>query len=268
MRSLSKGVSSDALHAEYPTILPDRKNARRLARRKGDSHVGGILKCGKKGFGSSLPPSEFALILPPFASVMPGGQTFKNLQMANTSDISRGLIIKLDGSLYTVVEFGENKTARAAAKVWAKLKGVDNSRTIEKTWNSGDTIYPVRVERKNFQFLYKDDTGYNFMDNETFEQVVVNENLVDAPQFLKEGQEVTVLFNTETELPMSVELPDKIVTKVTYSEPGVKGDTATRTLKQATIETGATVMVPLFVNEGDVIRVNTKTGDYLERVKD
>jgi elongation factor P len=106
------------------------------------------------------------------------------------------------------------------------------------------------------------------MDNETFEQVVVNENLVDAPQFLKEGQEVTVLFNTETELPMSVELPDKIVTKVTYSEPGVKGDTATRTLKQATIETGATVMVPLFVNEGDVIRVNTKTGDYLERVKD
>ncbi len=188
--------------------------------------------------------------------------------MANTSDISRGLIVKLDGSLYTVIEFGENKTARAAAKVWAKLKGVDNARTIEKTWNSGDTIYPVRVERKNYQYLYKDDTGYNFMDNETFEQLVVNENMVDAPQFLKEGQEVSVLINTETELPMSVELPDKIVTKVTYSEPGVRGDTATRTLKQATVETGATVMVPLFVNEGDVIRVNTKTGDYMERVKE
>lgn len=188
--------------------------------------------------------------------------------MANTSDISRGLIIKLDGSLYTVVEFGENKTARAAAKVWAKLKGVDNNRTIEKTWNSGDTIYPVRVERKNYQYLYQDDTGYNFMDNETFEQVVVEEAKVDAPQFLKEGQEVSVLFNTETELPMSVELPDKIVSRITYSEPGVKGDTATRTLKQATIETGATVMVPLFVNEGDVIRVNTKTGEYLERVKE
>jgi elongation factor P len=188
--------------------------------------------------------------------------------MANTSDISRGLIIKLDGSLYTVIEFGENKTARAAAKVWAKLKGVDNARTIEKTWNSGDTIYPVRVERKDYQFLYKDDTGFNFMDNETFEQLVVNENMVDAPQFLKEGQEVSVLINTETELPMSVELPDKIITKITYSEPGLRGDTATRTLKQATVETGATVMVPLFVNEGDIIRVNTKTGDYLERVKE
>jgi elongation factor P len=188
--------------------------------------------------------------------------------MANTSDISRGLIIKLDGSLYTVVEFGENKTARAAAKVWAKLKGVDNNRTIEKTWNSGDSIFPVRVERKNYQYLYKDDTGYNFMDNETFEQVIVEEAKVDAPQFLTEGQEVSVLFNTETEQPMSVELPDKIVSRITYSEPGVKGDTATRTLKQATIATGATVMVPLFVNEGDVIRVNTKTGEYLERVKE
>ena len=116
--------------------------------------------------------------------------------MANTADISRGMIIKLDGSLYSVIEFGENKTARAAAKVWAKLKGVDNSRSIEKTWNSGDTIHPVRVEKKAFQFLYKDDTGYNFM------------------------------------------------------------------------ETGATVNVPLFVNEGELIRVNTKTGEYVERVKE
>ena len=188
--------------------------------------------------------------------------------MASTSDISRGLIIKLDGSLYTIVEFGENKTARAAAKVWAKLKGVDNNRSIEKTWNSGDSIFPVRVERKYYQYLYKDDTGYNFMDNETFEQLAVQENMVDEPQFLKEGQEVSVLINTETELPMSVELPDKIVLKVTYSEPGVKGDTATRTLKQATVETGATVNVPLFVNEGELIRINTKSGDYVERVKE
>ncbi len=188
--------------------------------------------------------------------------------MANTADISRGLIIKLDGSLYSVVEFGENKTARAAAKVWAKLKGVENARSIEKTWNSGDTIYPVRVEKKNYQFLYKDDSGYSFMDTETFEQITVQENLVDAPQFLKDGQEVSVSINTESELPMSVELPDKIVLLVTYSEPGVKGDTATRTLKQATVETGATVNVPLFVNEGELIRVNTKTGDYVERVKE
>jgi elongation factor P len=188
--------------------------------------------------------------------------------MATTADISRGLIIKLDGSLYKVVEFGENKTARAAAKVWAKLAGVDNNRSIEKTWNSGDAIYPVRVERKEYQYLYKDETGYNFMDNETFEQVSVPENAIDAPQFLKDGQVVSVLFNTETETPMSVELPDKIVVKVTYSEPGLKGDTATRTLKPATVETGATVMVPLFVNEGELIRVNTKTNEYVERVKE
>jgi elongation factor P len=188
--------------------------------------------------------------------------------MANTSDISRGMILKLDGSLYTVIEFGENKTARAAAKVWARLKGVDNSRTIEKTWNSGDNIFPIRVERKDYQYLYKDDTGYSFMDSETFEQITVAETLVDAPQFLVEGQTVSVLINTETELPMSVELPDKVVSKVTYSEPGLRGDTATRTLKAATVETGATVMVPLFVNEGDVIRINTKTGEYVERVKE
>jgi elongation factor P len=106
------------------------------------------------------------------------------------------------------------------------------------------------------------------MDNESFEQIALQENLVDAPQFLKEGQEVGVLINTETEQPMSVELPDKIVVKVTYTEPGLKGDTATRTLKPATVETGATVSVPLFVNEGELIRVNTKSGEYVERVKE
>lgn len=188
--------------------------------------------------------------------------------MANTADISRGMILKLDGSLYSVVEFGENKTARAAAKVWAKLKGVDNSRTIEKTWNSGDTIHPVRVEKRQYQFLYKDETGYNFMDNDTFEQISLAETLIDAPQFLKDGQEVAIAINTETEQPVSVELPDKIVMLVTYTEPGLRGDTATRTLKPATVETGATVNVPLFVNEGELIRVNTKTGEYVERVKE
>lgn len=193
---------------------------------------------------------------------------FQNIfNMASTADITRGMILKIEGSLYTVIEFGENKTARAAAKVWAKLKGIENNRSIEKTWNSGDSIYPVRVERKNYQYLYKDDSGYNFMDNETFEQIIVQESVIDAPQFLKEAQEVSVLMNTETEQPMSVELPDKIVVKVTYSEPGIKGDTATRTLKAATIETGATVMVPLFVEEGELIRINTKNGEYVERVK-
>ena len=188
--------------------------------------------------------------------------------MATTADIRSGLILKIDGSLYSVIEFGQNKTARAAAKVWAKLKGVDNARTIEVTWNSGETVFPVRVERKPYQYLYKDDTGYSFMDTATFEQITVAETMIDAPKFLKDGQEVSVLVNGETDLPMSVELPDKIVLLVTYSEPAMKGDTATRTLKPATVETGATVNVPLFVNEGELIRVNSKTGDYIERVKD
>jgi elongation factor P len=188
--------------------------------------------------------------------------------MATTADISRGMILKLDGSLYSVVEFGENKTARAAAKVWAKLKGVDNKRSIEKTWNSGENIFPVRVEKKAFQFLYKDDSGFNLMNNETFEQIALSEEMIDAPQFLKDGGEVFVFINTETDLPIGAELPEKIVVRVTYCEPGLRGDTATRATKPATIDTGSTVNVPLFVNDGELIRINTKTGDYVERVKE
>ncbi len=187
--------------------------------------------------------------------------------MATTADMRTGLILKIEGNLYSVVEFGQNKTARAAAKVWAKLKGVDNTRTIEQTWNSGETIYPVRVEKRPYQYLYQDEAGYNFMDNDTFEQITVSEHLVNAPQFLKDGLEVVVLINGESDAPIGVELPEKIELLVTYSEPGLKGDTATRTLKPATVETGATVNVPLFVNEGDMIRVNTKSGEYVERVK-
>lgn len=188
--------------------------------------------------------------------------------MADTTDIRTGLILKINDGLYTVVDFGQNKTARVGMKIWAKLKGVDNNRTIEKTWNSGENIYPVRVEKHPYQFLYKDDSGYTFMNDENYEQITLPENMVDAPQFLKDGQAVSVLINTETEQPMAVELPDKIVLQITYSEPGVKGDTATRTLKPATVETGTVVNVPLFVNEGELIRINTKTGEYIERVKE
>ena len=197
----------------------------------------------------------------------PSQDKIKITIMATTSDITRGMILKLDGSLYSVVEFGENKTARAAAKVWAKLKGVDNKRSIEKTWNSGETVFPIRVEKKTFQFLYKDDSGYNLMNNETFEQIVMAEEMIDAPQFLMDGAEVFVFMNTETEQPIGAELPEKIDVLITYCEPGIKGDTATRALKAATIESGATVMVPLFVNEGEKIKINTKSGEYVERVK-
>jgi elongation factor P len=188
--------------------------------------------------------------------------------MATTADIRNGMILKLDNALYSVVEFGQNKTARAAAKVWAKLKGVDNNRSIEHTWNSGDNIYPVRVERRPYQFLYKDDSGYNFMDTNTFDQIVVGESMVERPELFKDGQDCFVLVNTETEQPMSVELPPNVVMRVTYTEPGMRGDTATRTLKPATVETGATVMVPLFVDADELIRIDTKTGAYVERVKE
>src|ERR1043165_2525640 len=187
--------------------------------------------------------------------------------MATTADIRNGMILKLDNSLYSVVEFGQNKTARAAAKVWAKLKGVDNNRSIEHTWNSGDNIFPVRVERRPYQSLYRDESVYNFMYTTSCEQVSLGETMIERPELYKDGQECFVLVNTETELPMSVELPPNVVLRVTYSEPGMKGDTATRTLKPATVETGATVMVPLFVNTNEFIRIDTKTGAYIERVK-
>lgn len=188
--------------------------------------------------------------------------------MATTADMRTGLILKLDGNLYSVVEFGQNKTARAGAKVWAKLKGVDNTRTIEHTWNSGDTVFPVRVERRPYQYLYRDDTGFNVMDVNSFEQIVINESMVERPELYKDGQECIVLVNTETEIPLGIELPANIVLRITYSEPGVKGDTATRAMKSATLETGAQIMVPLFVNENELIKIDSKTGSYVERVKE
>jgi len=188
--------------------------------------------------------------------------------MATTADIRNGMILKLDNALYSVVEFGQNKTARSAAKVWAKLKGVDNKRSIEHTWNSGETIFPVRVERRNYQFLYKDDSGFNLMDTTSFEQIVVDENLIDRPDFYKDGQDCFVLMNTETELPLGVELPPSIVLRVSYTEPGLKGDTATRALKPATLETGANIQIPLFVDTDELIKINTTTGEYVERVKE
>jgi elongation factor P len=187
--------------------------------------------------------------------------------MATTKDIKTGLIVKLDGSLYSIIDFGQNKTARSAAKVWATLKGVDNSRSIEHTWNSGETIFPVRVERQPYQFLYKDDMGFNFMNNESYEQVCLEESLIDYPQFYRDGQEVVLVVNTENDKIMGAEIPNSIIVTITYAEPGVKGDTATRTTKPATIDTGATVNVPLFCNEGEQIKIDTRTGTYMERVK-
>jgi len=144
---------------------------------------------------------------------------------------------------------------------------VDNNRSIEKTWNSGDSIHPVRIEKRDYQFLYKDEMGYTFMDTNSFEQISMSEDKIDRPDLYKDGQECYILVNTETEQAMTVELPSSVNLEVTYTEPGLRGDTATKTLKPATVETGATVMVPLFVDTGEMIKIDTKTGAYVERVK-
>lgn len=187
--------------------------------------------------------------------------------MADTSDIRNGLTIEYNNGIYSVVEFQHVKPGKGPAFVRTKLKNVMDGRVVDNTFPSGHKINIIRVERRKHQYLYPEDGGYAFMDSETFDQITLSETLFDRPELLKEGIEVDVLFHAEKDIPLTVEMPQFIIATVTYTEPGVKGDTATNTLKPATIETGAEVRVPLFVNEGDVIKVDTSTGAYMERVK-
>ena len=188
--------------------------------------------------------------------------------MASTAEIRNGLCIEYNNDIWTVVEFQHVKPGKGNAFVRTKLKSLTHGRVVDNTFPAGHKIDIVRVERRNFQFLYKDEMGYHFMNNETFEQLSIEERLIDAPEFLMEGAECTVLFHSEKEIPLQLEMPTNIVVVVTYTEPGLKGDTATNTLKPATISTGAEIRVPLFVNAGEKIRVDTRTGEYLERVKE
>jgi len=187
--------------------------------------------------------------------------------MASTSDIKNGLCMKYNNDIYSVVEFLHVKPGKGPAFVRTKLKSMTNGKVVDNTFPSGHKIEVVRVERKKYQYLYKDDSGLHFMDNETFDQIFLQEDMITNPQFMKEGSEVEILFHSEENRPLTLDLPDKIVLEVTYTEPGVRGDTATNVTKPATLETGAEVKVPLFINEGDKIRIDSKTGSYLERVK-
>lgn len=187
--------------------------------------------------------------------------------MASTSDIKNGLCIKYNHGLYTVVEFQHVKPGKGPAFVRTKLKNLTTGKVIDNTFPSGHKIDTVRVERRKYQYLYNDDSGYHFMNQETFDQTFISKDLINSPQFLKEGITVEILFHAEEELPLICELPSYIELEVTYTEPGIKGDTATNTLKPAKLETGAEVRVPLFINEGDKIKVDTKNGTYSERVK-
>ncbi len=187
--------------------------------------------------------------------------------MADTSDIRKGLCIEFNNGIYAVVEFQHVKPGKGAAFVRTKLKNVMDGRVIDNTFPSGHKLDVVRVERRKFQFLYADDSGYNFMNQETFDQVTIDGDMIERPELLKEGIEVEILFHAEKEIPLTVEMPQHIILQVTYTEPGLKGDTATNTFKPATVETGAEVKVPLFINEGDFIKIDTSTGAYMERVK-
>jgi len=187
--------------------------------------------------------------------------------MASTSEIKNGLCMKYNNDIYSVVEFLHVKPGKGPAFVRTKLKSLTNGKVVDNTFPSGHKIDIVRVERKTYQYLYKDDSGLHFMDNETFDQIFLQEEMVTNPQFMKEGSEVEILFHAEENRPLTLDLADKIVLEVTYTEPGVRGDTATNVTKPATLETGAEVKVPLFINQGDKVRIDSKTGSYLERVK-
>jgi elongation factor P len=188
--------------------------------------------------------------------------------MATTADIKNGICIEFNGDLFTIVEFQHVKPGKGAAFVRTKLKNVKTGKVLPNTFPAGSKINIQRVERRKYQYLYKDESGYHFMHSETYEQVPIPEELINAPQFLLEGQEVEIAFHGETENPLYAELPPFVVLEVTYTEPGVKGDTATNAGKPATVQTGATINVPLFINQGEKIRVDTRTGDYSERVKE
>jgi elongation factor P len=187
--------------------------------------------------------------------------------MATTQDFKNGMVIEYNNDLYLIVQFQHVKPGKGPAFVRTKLKSLKNGRVIENTFSSGVKVNVARVERRPYQYLFKDDMGYYFMHMETYEQITVSVDMIENFQFLKEGQNVEIVVHADTESVLSVDLPPFVVMEVTYSEPGIKGDTATNTLKRAKIETGATVMVPLFVNTGDKIKVDTRDSSYVERVK-
>ncbi len=188
--------------------------------------------------------------------------------MATTADIKNGMCIDMDGQFYSVVEFLHVKPGKGPAFVRTKLKNVVTGRVIDRTFSSGTKLDEVRIEKRPYQYLYQDDMGYNFMNNETFEQIPIAKDLITGVDFMKEGMEVDVVLHADTETILYAELPAHVALEVTYTEPGLKGDTATNASKPAKLETGAEIRVPLFINEGEIIKVDTRNGSYVERVKD
>lgn len=187
--------------------------------------------------------------------------------MGTTSDLRPGAVIKFNGELCTVLESEHRTPGNLRAFYQVKMRSIKTGKLLENRFRSGETIEFVRVEKNNYQFLYRDGDHFIFMDYNTYEQIPVDAELVGKlADYMKEGQEAMLSINDGTVL--SVELPAAVVLRVTQTEPGFKGDTATNVTKPAIVETGATVQVPLFINEGDLIKVDPTTGSYLERVKE
>ena len=187
--------------------------------------------------------------------------------MATTSDIKNGLCMRLNNKLYTVIEFQHVKPGKGPAFVRTKLREIETGKVLDHTFSAGHKIDPVRIERRPYQFLYEEEAGFNFMHTETFEQVLIPSALIEKTEYLREEMVCEITFHAEEELPLLVDLPMHIEAEITYTEPGIKGDTATNTLKPATIDTGAEVRVPLFIDNGEKIKIDTRTGTYVERVK-
>ncbi len=188
--------------------------------------------------------------------------------MASTSDIRNGLCIKYNHDIYKVIEFLHVKPGKGPAFVRTKLKSVTSGKVIDNTFSAGHKLDDVRVETHKFQYLYNEGETYHFMNQEDYSQIELQKASLDSPGLMKEGEVVTILINSEDSMPLSVDLPASVILEVTATEPGVKGNTATNATKPATVETGATVNVPLFINEGDKIKVETTKGTYKERVKE
>jgi elongation factor P len=188
--------------------------------------------------------------------------------MATTADFRNGLVLEFNNDLFIIVQFQHVKPGKGPAFVRTKLKSLTTGKVIDNTFTSGVKVNTARVERRPYQYLYKDDMGYNFMHLETFEQIVIEEKLIENPDLMKEGQAVEIVVHADNERPLSCELPPFVELEITYSEPGVRGDTSSSTaLKPATLETGATIMVPIFVEQGETIKVDTRDRSYSERVK-
>ena len=187
--------------------------------------------------------------------------------MASTSDIRKGLCIRFNNDIYKIIEFLHVKPGKGPAFVRTKMRQIESGKVLDHTFSAGHKIEPVRIENREHQYLYQEGTDYVFMNNESFEQVNIPSKMIEKPLFLQEGMVVNILFHAEEEAPLVVDLPMYIISEVTYTEPGVKGDTATNSMKPATIATGAEVKVPLFIDNGETIKIDTRTGVYVERVK-